>query len=87
MAECNSAFYRVIIGRLHVNLFATLIKKRSLKMGDPEVPAKGHWPVDPQEDIPVSEDRIWVDGCFDFSHHGIVVAVVGFSIRGINNSL
>ncbi|EWC44272.1 hypothetical protein DRE_01098 [Drechslerella stenobrocha 248] len=20
--------------------------------------------------VPVSEDRIWVDGCFDFSHHG-----------------
>ncbi|KAH0552962.1 hypothetical protein GP486_006841 [Trichoglossum hirsutum] len=34
------------------------------------VPAPGRWPVDPQEDAPVSKDRIWVDGCFDFSHHG-----------------
>ena len=21
--------------------------------------------------IPVSKDRIWIDGCFDFGHHGI----------------
>ncbi|KAI9711077.1 MAG: hypothetical protein M1812_007271 [Candelaria pacifica] len=35
-----------------------------------EVPTKGHWPVDPQEDVPISKDRIWIDGCFDFSHHG-----------------
>ncbi|PKY01851.1 hypothetical protein P168DRAFT_256706 [Aspergillus campestris IBT 28561] len=34
------------------------------------VPSPGEWPVDPQEDIPISDDRIWVDGCFDFSHHG-----------------
>ncbi len=34
------------------------------------VPAKGQWPVDPQEDFQISKDRIWVDGCFDFSHHG-----------------
>jgi ethanolamine-phosphate cytidylyltransferase len=20
--------------------------------------------------VPISEDRLWVDGCFDFSHHG-----------------
>jgi ethanolamine-phosphate cytidylyltransferase len=32
----------------------------------------GQWPVDPQDDLPVSKDRIWVDGCFDFSHHGRV---------------
>lgn len=37
---------------------------------DQDIPAPGHWPVDPQEDVPVSKDRIWVDGCFDFSHHG-----------------
>jgi len=37
---------------------------------DEQIPLPGQWPVDPQEDIPVSEDRIWVDGCFDFSHHG-----------------
>lgn len=41
---------------------------------DPEVgcvvPAPGEWPVDPQEDTPIREDRLWVDGCFDFFHHG-----------------
>ncbi|GAD95465.1 phosphoethanolamine [Paecilomyces variotii No. 5] len=37
---------------------------------DEVVPSYGQWPVDPQEDTPVSKDRIWVDGCFDFSHHG-----------------
>ncbi|OJJ94600.1 hypothetical protein ASPACDRAFT_37694 [Aspergillus aculeatus ATCC 16872] len=39
-------------------------------MSDNIVPPKGKWPVDPQHDLPISEDRIWVDGCFDFSHHG-----------------
>lgn len=39
-------------------------------MSDSEVPQPGQWPVDPQEDVPISKDRIWVDGCFDFSHHG-----------------
>lgn len=34
------------------------------------VPKPGEWPVDPQEDVAVSKDRIWIDGCFDFSHHG-----------------
>ncbi|THX92856.1 ethanolamine-phosphate cytidylyltransferase [Aureobasidium pullulans] len=34
------------------------------------IPAPGKWPVDPQEDIPISDDRVWVDGCFDFAHHG-----------------
>ncbi|KAL2816164.1 hypothetical protein BJX63DRAFT_149586 [Aspergillus granulosus] len=34
------------------------------------VPQRGEWPVDPQDDIPISEKRVWVDGCFDFSHHG-----------------
>ncbi|KKK16587.1 hypothetical protein P175DRAFT_0526232 [Aspergillus ochraceoroseus IBT 24754] len=34
------------------------------------VPLPGEWPVDPQDDVPISESRIWVDGCFDFSHHG-----------------
>ncbi|SMQ55652.1 unnamed protein product [Zymoseptoria tritici ST99CH_1A5] len=41
---------------------------------DPDVgciiPEPGQWPIDPQEDIPISERRIWVDGCFDFFHHG-----------------
>ncbi|KAL8821214.1 MAG: hypothetical protein Q9223_000729 [Gallowayella weberi] len=35
-----------------------------------DVPESGNWPVDPQDDVPVSKDRIWIDGCFDFSHHG-----------------
>ncbi|KAL9641099.1 MAG: hypothetical protein Q9204_000324 [Flavoplaca sp. TL-2023a] len=35
-----------------------------------EVPKPGEWPVDPQHDIAVTEDRIWIDGCFDFTHHG-----------------
>lgn len=39
-----------------------------------EVPEPGHWPVDPQEDVPICKDRIWVDGCFDFSHHGELLA-------------
>ncbi|KAF9693723.1 hypothetical protein EKO04_008526 [Ascochyta lentis] len=34
------------------------------------IPASGAWPTDPQNDVPVSKDRIWVDGCFDFAHHG-----------------
>ena len=34
------------------------------------VPLPGQWPVDPQYEVPIAEDRIWVDGCFDFSHHG-----------------
>jgi ethanolamine-phosphate cytidylyltransferase len=38
-----------------------------------EIPKPGQWPVDPQEDVPVSKDRIWVDGCFDFSHHGKIL--------------
>ncbi|KAJ5099229.1 hypothetical protein N7532_006230 [Penicillium argentinense] len=37
---------------------------------DEQVPSPGQWPVDPQEDQPISEDKIWVDGCFDFTHHG-----------------
>src|SRR5207244_4321008 len=37
---------------------------------DDYVPAPGHWPVDPQEDVPISDSRIWIDGCFDFAHHG-----------------
>lgn len=35
-----------------------------------QVPGLGDWPVPPQEDQPISKDRIWIDGCFDFSHHG-----------------
>ncbi|KIW12938.1 hypothetical protein PV08_08125 [Exophiala spinifera] len=35
-----------------------------------DVPKPGEWPVDPQEDQEPRKDRIWVDGCFDFAHHG-----------------
>lgn len=35
-----------------------------------QIPLPGQWPVDPQEDQAISEDKIWVDGCFDFTHHG-----------------
>ncbi|OAL37027.1 hypothetical protein AYO20_03796 [Fonsecaea nubica] len=37
---------------------------------DVAVPKPGQWPVDPQEDEEIRKDRIWVDGCFDFTHHG-----------------
>lgn len=41
---------------------------------DPEVgciiPEPGNWPIDPQTDVAVEEDRLWIDGCFDFFHHG-----------------
>lgn len=37
---------------------------------DEKVPVEGEWPVDPQQDVPIDKGRIWVDGCFDFSHHG-----------------
>lgn len=35
-----------------------------------EVPQPGHWPVDPQQDVPIEDRRVWIDGCFDFFHHG-----------------
>ncbi|KAL4755102.1 hypothetical protein BDW72DRAFT_164095 [Aspergillus terricola var. indicus] len=34
------------------------------------IPRRGEWPVDPQDDVAIAEGRVWVDGCFDFSHHG-----------------
>ncbi|OCK85392.1 ethanolamine-phosphate cytidylyltransferas-like protein [Lepidopterella palustris CBS 459.81] len=34
------------------------------------IPSPGQWPVNPQEDVPVDKNCIWIDGCFDFSHHG-----------------
>ena len=40
-------------------------------MENQDVPKLGEWPVDPQTDVKISEDRIWVDGCFDFAHHGL----------------
>jgi ethanolamine-phosphate cytidylyltransferase len=43
---------------------------------DPEVgcviPEPGQWPIDPQEEVPIAERRLWVDGCFDFFHHGML---------------
>ncbi|RMZ92450.1 hypothetical protein DV736_g310, partial [Chaetothyriales sp. CBS 134916] len=35
-----------------------------------DVPTPGHWPVPPQHDVAMSKSRLWVDGCFDFAHHG-----------------
>ena len=37
-----------------------------------DVPEPGQWPVDPQEDQEIRKECIWIDGCFDFAHHGIV---------------
>ncbi|KAF2461348.1 hypothetical protein BDY21DRAFT_383424 [Lineolata rhizophorae] len=34
------------------------------------IPKPGEWPIDPQEDVPIQDSRVWIDGCFDFSHHG-----------------
>lgn len=36
-----------------------------------KVPAPGQWPVGPQTDLEISRARLWIDGCFDFSHHGM----------------
>lgn len=36
------------------------------------IPSSGQWPVGPQEDVAIDKSRIWVDGCFDFSHHGML---------------
>ena len=36
-----------------------------------QVYGKGEWPVDPQKDRPILPERIWIDGCFDFFHHGM----------------
>lgn len=36
-----------------------------------DVPQPGHWPIDPQQDQEIQKERLWVDGCFDFAHHGI----------------
>ena len=34
------------------------------------VPGPSQWPVDPQQDQEILKERIWIDGCFDFAHHG-----------------
>lgn len=49
--------------------FPSSLRNMSTSLEEP-APLPGNWPVDPQEDTPISEDRVWVDGCFDFSHHG-----------------
>ncbi|KAI5808954.1 hypothetical protein DFH27DRAFT_246400 [Peziza echinospora] len=33
-------------------------------------------PHPPNPAIPVAEDRIWIDGCFDFAHHGHAGAIL-----------
>ncbi|OOF97711.1 hypothetical protein ASPCADRAFT_163602 [Aspergillus carbonarius ITEM 5010] len=53
--------------------------------GENMIPSPGEWPVDPQEDLAISEDRIWVDGCFDFSHHGHAGAML--QARRLGNEL
>ncbi|KAL9102779.1 MAG: hypothetical protein Q9163_002097 [Psora crenata] len=49
------------------------------------VPTAGSWPVDPQDNQVISEDRIWVDGCFDFAHHGHAGALL--QARRLGNEL
>ena len=44
-----------------------------------EIPGPGQWPVNPQADVEVSSDRIWIDGCFDFSHHGMILDQILFA--------
>lgn len=53
-----------------LNLLQSTIVKMDPTPLEEQVPLPGQWPADPQEDVPISEDRLWVDGCFDFSHHG-----------------
>lgn len=57
----------------------------SAMASEDDVPAPGHWPVDPQEDVPVDSSRIWIDGCFDFSHHGHAGAML--QARRLGSSL
>ncbi|RDI85379.1 hypothetical protein Vi05172_g4784 [Venturia inaequalis] len=49
------------------------------------VPKRGQWPVDPQDDQECRDDRIWVDGCFDFAHHGHAGAML--QARRLGNEL
>ncbi|KAF1988080.1 hypothetical protein K402DRAFT_352897 [Aulographum hederae CBS 113979] len=50
-----------------------------------EIPKPGSWPIDPQEDIAIKDERIWVDGCFDFFHHGHAGAML--QARQLGNEL
>ncbi|KAF2399203.1 phosphoethanolamine [Trichodelitschia bisporula] len=65
--------------RSEANVMASLAKP------DDWVPQPGEWPVDPQEDVPISDERIWVDGCFDFAHHGHAGAML--QARRLGNEL
>ncbi|CAD6582338.1 MAG: hypothetical protein ASARMPREDX12_000911 [Alectoria sarmentosa] len=49
------------------------------------VPKPGEWPIDPQTDVKISKHRIWVDGCFDFAHHGHAGALL--QARRLGNEL
>ena len=49
------------------------------------IPSPVCWPVDPQDAIAISKDRIWVDGCFDFAHHGIST-IPDFWLSQLTNS-
>lgn len=51
-----------------------------------QIPKPGEWPVDPQEDVPVRDDRVWVDGCFDFTHHGTFTLQAGDKFRSDGRS-
>lgn len=47
-----------------------------------DVPKTGDWPVDPQDDEKeILKERIWVDGCFDFAHHGRPIPNIIFAIE------
>ncbi|KIV88932.1 hypothetical protein PV10_08558 [Exophiala mesophila] len=46
------------------------------------VPGPGQWPVDPQQDQEILKERIWIDGCFDFAHHGHAGAMLQARQRG-----
>ncbi|KAK5096829.1 choline phosphate cytidylyltransferase [Lithohypha guttulata] len=53
---------------------------------DSDPPQPGQWPVDPQDDEPqVLKERMWVDGCFDFAHHGHAGAML--QARQLGNEL
>lgn len=51
-----------------------------------DIPRPGQWPVDPQVDVEVSKDRIWIDGCFDFSHHGTLLDDGFFADVSVNSN-
>ena len=50
------------------------------------IPRSGQWPVDPQEGLAVDQKRIWIDGCFDFTHHGTLDEPVVINIPDLLTS-